>query len=778
MKDMPLTQQVANGTPTQAASGAPAITRRRFVQGAAAAGALTVAGALAASDVEPAFAKGGHIGVDARPEWEVTQTVCQACPNACAFAAYTVDATLEKTLGNAADPHAAGNLCARGYGFTQSARSAARVKNPLRKKADGTFQTISWDEAITNIGQQLELLSQYDGGDAITLIYDGARRDARMLSTLFMNGLGSGNIYIDDVTYDVIKPEAIAKVIGHHGYYPDVANAGLVLLVDSSMTDVTTPSVVSALGQAKGAGAKVIALDPRKGTLAQFADDWYPANPGTELAVLLAVCQYLVANGQYDKAFVSANVAGFDDWAGAIQEYTPAWAEGVSGIQSYRIEELASLLAGAAPHVAIQYGNGSVGSLAYVNAPETAQVICMLNALLGAYGQAGGALLPYGFDELFASTPGAAMPADEDGAQGTKAALIAAFNPERAATDAGAALALSPATNGSVEALICVDANVAYDYAAVSGVQTALEKMGLFVCISSEMTETAELADYVLPLDSYLECGTLAQPTQGALAAFNAADAVLEHEDGVNSKPLAEIFDALSEASGHEANISAKAAAITDARLAACGLSSEGLSQVGVAEPAPGAVARAASWQTGTWPTASGKIQCWPAVRGTDGPGVYPMWVPPLTESNIAAVVSDDMNLGQEDRMVVALAGKGDPTFHLISGQPTVPGAFGYNTAELMDIAEMYELGSVWVNKSVADAFGISDGQMITLSNGVFSCQARAYLTDRIVPTAMYLPMSFGHQAERQKVAKGVGVNPLMFADATLIGGYGALCTQ
>lgn len=717
------------------------LTRRGFIAGCAGLGAAAACSGMAAQ----AFAEGGDIGANARPEWNTVHTICTACPNACGFTAYTVEGELGKTLGDTYNPNATGKLCARGYGYTQSVHSAAKVKNPMRRKANGEFQTISWDEAFAEISEQLLSIMQENGSESVSLIYDGTVPDARIYSSMLMNALDSGNAFVDDVTYDTIKASAFTQTIGSTSYYPDIDDSDLVLLIDTSLTDVTTPQLVAALQTARADAKRIVSVDPRLGTLGSFANDWLPVNPGTELALLLSVCQHLVSTGRYDKDFVNQNVSGFDAWAKAIAEYTPRWAESITGIESFRIEELASLLAEAAPKVAIQYGNGNIAGVAYNNSYSTARVVCLLNALLGTWGQTGGALLPFDY----ASSPILDAP-----------------------LRCGAAETLQLCKRGLVNALITVDADVAYDYSSIPDLQKALEDLDLMVCISHEMTATAQCADYVLPLSSYLESTTLPQPIQGKMAAFAMASDVLEPKDGDNSMPIGPLMDSLAVALGSKEPPSAEAASQAEDRIRAYGITPEGLAQNGTEEVLRGKIDRISTWRT-----ASEKIECMSA-SSEDATTELPLWIPPLGESNIIALTSDDMNDVQANVVTAVIEEDADePVFHLITGQQSVLGMHGYNVPELMDIAEQYELDRAWMNRDVAELLGISNNDEIVLRNDVASCNAKAFVTDRIAPTAIYMPMSFGRSAERQKTAKGIGSNPLLFSDP-IVDSVGALCTQ
>lgn len=743
------------------------LTRRRFLEGCAITGAAAV---CAGTSAMPAFAEGGHIGVNARPVSQQVPTVCPACPNGCSFTAYVVDDELGKVIGNGSDPQAAGMLCARGYGYTQSAFSDARVKNPLRRKADGSFQTITWDEALAEIAESLVGIVENKGAGSVALIYDGVSPTAAVYGPRLMAALGSGNAFVDDVTVNVNKEAAFMQVIGTGSYVPDLANAGLIVLLDTSYADIATPGMVAKLQAAREAGAPIIAIDARLGTLASFADEWIGVNPGSELALLLAVCNQLIQTNRYDEAFVRANVSGFDEWARSLSECTSAWAESITGVDSFHIDSLASRIAEAAPCVALEYGNGRVGAGTFSNSSETARCVCLLNALCGAWGVTGGALMPYDFSAAQLD----AVMGSVEGAADLQTAGIGPTFPLGRGVGASAANALRLAGSGTIRALITLDADVAYDYASLSDVAHILEEMELFVCVSEEMTQTALLADYVLPVSSYLESATLPVFSSAEVASVAIANPVIASDVGT-ALPLDAVVTALADACGLHDSFAFSLEEAAAKQLAAVGLELEGLQTDGSAEVTQGAVRRVNTWRTPT-----GKIQCVSAACKDAGLPASPVWVPTLEQSTVKAVISDDMNLGQKDDGAILTTGGfgGQPTFHLITGQQTVLGSAGYDTAELTDIAETYDLDAVWINAQIARALHISSGDEVVVGNDQAVAKVRAFVTQRIVPTAVYLPAGFGHESSKQKNAQNRGVNPIRFSDAVIEGGYGTLCTQ
>ncbi len=741
------------------------LTRRHFLVGCAATGAAAVAVGL---DAVPAFAEGGQIGVDARPESQQVHTLCQGCPHQCGYTAYVVEGNLTKTLGDAANPHAVGKLCTRGYGYTQSAFSDANVKTPLRRCADGSFENISWDEAFTDIAERLDAIIDESGAGSVGLIYDGASSVGAAYGPYFMHAIGSANAYVDDVTWNVNKEAAFTQVIGASSFYADFEHASLILLVDTSYADVATPSLSAALQTARQGGVPIIALDARLGDVASFADSWVAVNPGTELALLLAVCNYLIANDLYDKQFVAANASGFDAWADSLVECTAKWAADITGVEAYEIEKLAVRLHDAAPRVAIEYGNGSIGLGAFSNSSETARIICLLLMLLGAWNVPGGAYLPFDTDSFsFRSV----VEADVDEKKLAQAPSLATY-PLGRPFGASAANALRMTGSEALRALFAVEADVVYDYASLSGLDQNLKNMDLFVCISQQMTETAQLADFILPTCSFLQSASLPVFPQGNTPSVAMAFPVLAIED-TTALPLSQIFEGLAACCGLEEAFGFSQEQAARMQLRQAGIELDGMQAIGTTE-LPLTVKRMRAW-----PTPTGKIQCLSQACLDAGLPPSPVWVPPLGESNIESVLVLDENLGTDDVTEVLKSGlKTGPRFHLISGQQTVLGSAGYNTEELTDIAHQYQLDGLWINAQIAQALGIESGDEVFITNEKASAKVTAFVTNRIAPTAVYLPSGFGHVSSRQSNGFQFGTNPTRFSDPILEGGYGTLCTQ
>lgn len=322
---------------------------------------------------------------------EVVHSLCNSCSSKCGYYAYVVDGELTKLIGDEAHPNAQGKLCARGYGYSQIAYSPDRLTDPMKKNENGEFEVIGWDQALSEIGQKVnDIIAQY-GPEALAMVQD-PRPSGKYYTKRFMNALGSPNVYTHGAACNLSKESGFTQAIGAANFESDVANSKMTMFIGRSYADAIRPSSVAALQQAHENGAHIVLVDPRLNNSIAFADEWVPINPGTDLALILAMSNVLINRDLYDAEYVAANSVGFDEWASAIAGYTPEWAEGITGIPAADIERLALEFAEAAPAASIEPSWRGAFGCSYANSGETARALCLFNTLLGCWNQPGGAL--------------------------------------------------------------------------------------------------------------------------------------------------------------------------------------------------------------------------------------------------------------------------------------------------------------------------------------------------------------------------------------------------
>ncbi|MDJ1651312.1 MULTISPECIES: molybdopterin-containing oxidoreductase family protein [Gordonibacter] len=719
-----------------------AITRRSFLAGSAGAVALTAAaGYVGFNAWEQAHAEEAAQGGG---ETKTAHSLCNACSSKCGFTAYVVDGRLDKLIGDVSHPYAKGKLCARGYGYSQIAYSKDRLTDPLKKNDKGQFEVISWDQAFSEIADKVKAIIGSDGPEALAMVQD-PRPSGKYYTKRFMHALGSANVYTHGAACNLSKESGFTQVIGTGNYSSDVANSKMTMFIGRSYADAIRPSSVASLQKAHEKGAHIVLVDPRCSNSRVFADEWVPINPGTDLALVLAMSYVLVTRGLYDEAYMRENTVGFDEWATSLAECTPEWAAGITGIDAGTIARLAVEFADAAPAASIEPSWRGAFGCSYANSGETARAICLFNTLLGCWNQKGGA--------LFTSSVSAGKLTDERFADPKKPEAKIAGSAEYplALSSMGTNLfAAQQAKEGAIKGMFFYNSNMAAGYSNTAYLAEALSNLDLCVVVDVQMSETAMLADYVLPDTSYLERLELPEFIGGKVPAVALRDRVLE-KIHPNTKPVDEIFSGLAEACGVGEYFQFTVDELADAQLQTVGLSLNTLRQMGTAsfpekEFSYGNMPK--------WKTPTGKIQCTSEACEKAGLSPYPTWVAPAV-----------MPMGNELRLI---GGKQAIHSHTQTG----------NIEDLMQITKDYDLTRVWLNADMASRLGIADGDEVEVSNGEHTGRVRCKVTQRLNPTALYMPSHYGCSSPDQHTAYDVGLRQMDFVPFHLEPGYGAAMTQ
>ncbi|MEG0070590.1 MAG: molybdopterin-dependent oxidoreductase [Raoultibacter sp.] len=718
-----------------------AITRRSFLAGSAGVATLAAtAGYFSFSSWEQAHAGDTVTG----GETKTVHTLCNACSTKCGFTAYLVNGRLTKLIGDQDHPFSKGKLCARGYGYSQIAYSKDRLTDPLKKNDKGKFEVISWDQAYSEIAEKVKSIIASDGPQALAMVQD-PRPSGKYYTKRFMQALGSPNTYTHGAACNLSKESGFTQVIGASNYSSDFANTKMVMFIGRSYADAIRPSSVAALQEAHERGAHIVLVDPRCNNTITLADEWVPINPGTDLALILAMANVLVTEGLYNKDYVAANTVGFDEWAAKIVECTPHWAQGVTGIEASVIKRLAVEFAQAAPAASIESGWRGAFGCAYKNSGETARAICMFNTLLGCWNQRGGALfLPSVAAGEVDKTKFPPVPKVESKITGSTEYPLAL-------SSMGTNLyAAQMAKEGKMKGMFFYNSNMAAGYSNTAYLAEALNNLELCVVIDVHMTETAQVADYVLPDTSYLERLELPEFIGDTVPCVALRDQVLE-KIHPNTRPVDQIFCELAEACGVGQYFDFSVEELADAQLKSVGLSLDTLKQVGVAHFEEKGFKYG---NTPKWKTTTGKIQFTSEACVKAGLPASAEWLEPLT-----------MPMGRELRLI-----GGKQAIH--SHTQTA------NIEDLMQITKDYDLTRVWLNAAVAAQLGIADGDEVEITSDSHVGKARVKVTQRMNPTALFMPSHYGCSVPEQHIAYNVGPRQMDFVPFHIEPAYGSAMTQ
>ncbi len=234
-------------------------------------------------------------------------TTCFNCESGCGLLAYVDKETLEirKFEGNPLHPGSRGRNCAKGPATHNQIYDPERILYPLKrvgKRGEGKWKRISWEQALDEVSTKMRE-SRQKRLDGIMYHVGRPGEDGYTNRVIQSWGVDGHNSHTN-----------ICSAGARAGYYlwgafdrpsPDYTNAQTILLISSHLeTGHYFNPHAQRIIEGKMKGAKIITFDPRLSNTASMSNVWLPTWPGSEQTVLLAMANYLIQNGRYDKEFV------------------------------------------------------------------------------------------------------------------------------------------------------------------------------------------------------------------------------------------------------------------------------------------------------------------------------------------------------------------------------------------------------------------------------------------------------------------------------------------
>lgn len=306
--------------------------------------------------------------------------VCIICPWHCATEVFVKDNKVVYVRGN--ENAANGSTrCVKGVASPHLSRDPDRLLLPMKKNNNGEFETISWDDAFTEIAQKLQVIKEQYGPEALAYLF---HLDSNEMFSyqLFCQLYGTVNWSGHGAACDQDRRLAAMGTFGHPLPTKDFANSRFVMLWGC---DPFGPNQAlhenRELVEAMKKGCKLVVVDPNRSRTAEKADVWVPIKPGTDGALALAMAHRIIETEAYDQEFCDNYVHGLEAFAGHVTSkgYTPEWAESITGIAKETIIALADDFASIKPGLM----DGLKGLVNYSNGLDAFRAIYALNAITG-----------------------------------------------------------------------------------------------------------------------------------------------------------------------------------------------------------------------------------------------------------------------------------------------------------------------------------------------------------------------------------------------------------
>lgn len=687
------------------------------------------------------WAKAAH--AEEAPKKTKVPTECNGCSNKCGIWVHTENGVISTVEGMKEHPYSKGTVCARGHGFAQFVYSDERLTQPMKRMDDGEYEPISWDQAIAEIGEKMKSIID-DDPMKLALIHD-PRPNGKYYGSRFMQAIGSSNVYTHNAACNTSQIAGFRDVVGGR-FSADVGNAKAIMFIGRSYADGIRPSAVNNLANLALKGeAKIIMVDPRYNNSCPFATQWVPIVPGTDLALVLGMSNVLVAEELYDKEFVEKYTMGFEDYAKGLEQFTPEWASKKCGVEAEVIKQLAHDLAAAAPAAVIEPSWRAAFGCSYVNSYECARAVAAFNALLGSWGQKGGALIT-----------GSPKLGSLDETKFPKVPKVTAKrvgDKEYPLTPSGngpTPAVVEAALDGRLRGVIFYQSNGAKGYADPKKWKEALAKLDLVVSIEVQMSETALLSDYVLP-----ECTSFERDEVPTLLGGKGW-AVVTRVKAVEkvhpeTKTGDEIFRLFAQAVGVEKYFPFTNAELIEAQLASIDVTMDQLMESGTVK------LEGSTFEYGKVPkfkTDSGKLQFrYDALADVDRKPVI-TWI---------------------DRAVYPKEGE----FFFVGGKQSIHAhTMSSNIPSLMDVSKKYHLERLWISAEDAAALGVKEGDTVEVSNEEHTARVAAHVTERLRPGVVYTPTHYGGTSPYLSHSFEYGIGMPEFVPFRIEPGVGSSITQ
>ncbi len=286
------------------------VTRRSFVKGSAAVGG-TIAVSSFLFDTVDSIAQADVLAL--APVEDRVFTTCWIGKQDCGISARRIDGRVIKFEGMAGHPRNDGTLCPKGVAQIASIYDPNRVKTPLvrtnAKGVTGEWRQASWGEALDMVATKYSEVAAED--PKLVLWQKGRSKAKDFYDDAFVKAIGSSKLghgaYCSDTGY-----RAIEYTIGLHGVlHPDMLNSKYILSWGWNITNaggnkfcwLTWPRQM--VQARENNGLKIVQLDPRLRPAGPFADEWVPVKPAGDLAMALAMCHELIAQGFLDRPYLT-----------------------------------------------------------------------------------------------------------------------------------------------------------------------------------------------------------------------------------------------------------------------------------------------------------------------------------------------------------------------------------------------------------------------------------------------------------------------------------------
>ncbi|WP_224294540.1 molybdopterin oxidoreductase family protein [Streptomyces olivaceus] len=441
-------------------------------------------------------------------------THCPYCALQCGMNLAPADGGTVEVSERTDFPVNRGALCGKGRTAPAVLASGARLTSPLVRSDDGALVPAGWDEALDRIARNLVRTRAEYGADALGVFGGGGltNEKAYALGKFARVVLGTSQIDYNGRFCMSSAAAAGTRAFGLDRGLPfpleDIPKTGCVILVGSNPAE-TMPPALRYFNELRENGGTLIVVDPRRTRTAEQADLHLAPRPGTDLALALGLLHLVVAEGRVDEAYVEERTAGWEEARAAAMAHWPEYVERITGVPVPELREAVRLF--CAPDAAMvltargpeQQAKGTDTVGAWIN-------LCLATGRAGRPRSGYGCLTGQGngqggreHGQKADQLPGYRKLTDP--AARRHVAGVWGVDPDSLPGPGRSAYELLDALGTDVRSLLVMGSNPVVSAPRAAHVEGRLRSLDFLAVCDVVLSETAELADVVLPVTQWAE---------------------------------------------------------------------------------------------------------------------------------------------------------------------------------------------------------------------------------------------------------------------------------
>lgn len=441
---------------------------------------------------------------------EIKKTVCCICSpiTQCGINAYIKDGVLVKVEGDKDNPHSEGTLCAKGAANRQFIYHPDRILTPQLKKGgkeSTEFESISWERAYKIIAERLLKIKSETGPESVAF-FSGYTKWYRPFFQRLAHSFGSPNYASESSVCAYATGMALRLNFGFGGG-PDIQNTKCLLAWSGNPFYSNTPTARHVL-DARERGMKIIDVGPMITPLTAHADIHLRNRPGTSGALAHGMANLIIQEGLYDREFIENWGKGFEDYRTYVAQFTLEETERITGVPADLISEASRLYATTKP-AAMMFSANAITH--HTNGVQNQRASMLLIGLTGNMDRKGG---NHVIPQSYYHVPSGIPTAYDEFAQSRDWADM----PPRVGQDVHPMFCKMVNEAQAMHIPFQIQSRKPYPLRAMVGfgmnyrmwpgsdfMKESLKKLDFFVDVDLFMTDTAKMADLVLPACSSFE---------------------------------------------------------------------------------------------------------------------------------------------------------------------------------------------------------------------------------------------------------------------------------